>query len=957
MCASSAVVSPTDDNGGAPASWLQEEKACAPPPALDSAAVSEARQRFGMNEVRVTVTPLHRFVVSSLFSLSTALVVGGALVYKAVEGNYRMWFTVVWLVVMQVSVLVTTALVDRARVRCLDCQVPDRAVAYRGGTWTMVGSAQLVPGDLVQLVAGSVVLADCCLSSGSVRIDMSDVTGRTRTAVVAAGQLLIAGAKVVDGAGAAVVHYTGAETFVGHTVELVERLPHGFVQRQQLSRSYAGTYFLVAAVAVTTEVVLFGALRGWDGYPMWKMAREMTLFGLLCAPLCFDLAVYLAMSRGASAAMQRAQAVVLRLGALLSLASVDTVLVDKTGTLSSGHCTLAAHHRAYLTSYPTRADVVQLMALACLWRQPSLHATKRAVLRCADLDACDEYTQLDYVEHEREHRSSALLRRRDGTLLRVTEGRLRSVLAVVQHPESAAACLEAQRLVFAWSQRSLRCVAVAVAEGDDRWRLAGLLTFTDPLRGDAAPLVSECSRLGVKVTLISGDEQQSVAAAAEAVQLKSDVMSGRDVPPLRLWESAHGSPATVVDVTVDMSAAVNSASEYAACRAYAEMQPDEKAALVRALQQSGHVVAVVGDGMNDAAAARLSDVGIAFLSSSQGRAAGRGALWGADIALISDSLGATVDLLIVSRELFGTVYTVFFWITAAALQVSMLTAALAVAVPRRCSRASTKASEVFGLPPSGLHVWTLVYVNGLTLLWVSTQAGDNAYWTAAPCCLSYTVALLQASTMAFVGLVGGVALGIVGGLACDTHGSWTLVSPSAMPTITEERLGGILTLYILYLNLFLTMSCASPVRAGWRFWGHSRLCVVVSLAAAYGLYMSWAIDVGLSVAACLCVYSGAVAVLQDVAKLMVHGICYCLSIRTYRACVDGMYGLQRCGNTDTDEAATAALQGRETSTPSHHLAGRRSSASLSLNAVVGCIASLDVKLLCRAPPAPTAPPE
>ncbi|KAG5487545.1 hypothetical protein LSCM1_07502 [Leishmania martiniquensis] len=956
MRASSSAGSLGKCRGSAPASWPSQGSACAPPPALDSTAVSEARQRFGMNDVRMAMPPLYRFVVRALLSLSTALVVGGAVVYSVVEGSYCMWFTVAWLVVIQASVLVATGVVDRTRVQRLCCQVPDHAIAYRGETWMMVESAQLVPGDLVHLAAGSVVLADCYLYSGSVRVDMSHVTGRTRTVVATAGQLLVAGVRVVDGAGDAVVRHTGPETFVGQTVELVERLPHGFVQRQRLSRTYAGTCFLLAAVAVTAEVVLFGALRGWDGYSMWKMARETTLLALLCAPLCFDVAVYLATSRGASAAMQRAHAVVLRLGTLLSLASVDMLLVDKTGTLSSGHCTLAAHYRVYLARYPTRADVVQLMVLACRWRQSSLHTTRRAALRYANLNACDEYTQLDYVEHEREHRSSALLRRRDGTLLRVTEGRLRSVLALVQHPESAAACLEAQRLVFAWSQSGLRCVAVAVAEGGDSWRLAGLLTFADPLRGDAALLVSECRRLGVKVTLVSGDEHRSVAAAAEAVQLKSAIMSGRDVPPLCLWELEHRSPASVVDVTADMSAAVNSAAEYAACSAYAEMQPDEKAALVRVLQQSGRVVAVVGDGVNDAAAARLADVGIAFLSTAQGRAAARGALWGADIALISDSLDAAVELLVVSRELFGTVYTVFFWMTVAALQLSVLAVALAVAVPRRCSRASSKENEM-GLPPSSLHVWALVYANGFMLLWVSTQPGDNAYWTAAPCCLSYTVALLQASAMAFVGLVGGLALGIVGGLACDRHSSLPLVFPSMMPIITEERLGGMLTLYILYLNLFLTVSCASPVRAGWRFLGHSRLAVDVALAATYGLYMSWAIDASLGVAACLCVYSGIIAVLQDAAKLMVHGICYAVSLRAYRACVDSMHGLQQRGNADTHEAATAALQRREASAPPHGPIGRRMSASTSLNAVVGSIASLDVKLLCRAPPAPVIPAE
>ncbi|KAK7202102.1 proton motive ATPase [Novymonas esmeraldas] len=959
---------PPHDDVSAPSSpWLSQDRRGAAHRGLDSAAVYEARLRCGMNELRTAVVPLHHVIARGLLSPNAALVAGAALVANVAGRHRRLWCAAAFVGVLQVAVPLTAALVSRARVRCLQrCLAHGSAVAYRDESWVLTGAEQLVPGDLVQLVAGSAVLADCTVGSGSAAlVDMAEVTGRTRVEAATGGQLLVAGARVVDGAGDAVVCHTGADTFAGRAVEQLERLSHGFTQRLELSRAFVGTVALTVAATVTAAVVTVGALQGWDGYPASTMAVEVPLLALLCAPLCLDVAVYATVSRGAAAAMQRAQAVVLRPSALLSLAAVDTLLVDKTGTLSSGHCELAEPHCAYLAAYPTRAAVMQLMALACQWRQPSLRPTTRAVLRSVDLDACDEYTQLTYAEHESEHRRTAVLRHRSGTVLRVTHGRLRSVVALAKSSESAAACVEAQRRAFSWHQRGLRCVAVAVADVDGPWRLAGVLTFACPLRDDAAPLVADCSRLGVAVTLVSGDEYRAVAAAAEAVQLRTSIVTGRDVPPLRVQQQQHeyGSAGAELDVVADMEATAMAAEEYVACRAYAEMAPEDKAALVRVLQQHGRVVAVMGDGINDAAAAHVADVGIALVSADRDRTAAWGALWGADVALTSDSVGAAVELLVGGRELFGAVVAVVAWTLATALQMSVLTAALAVAVPRRCTSAVTGDGEL-GLAPSRLHTVTLLCASCATLLWMSTLAGDSAYWITEPCRVCRATMVLQTSAIALVGAAGGVALGVLGGFACDAPQSWSASGAAPLPRLTVERLGGLVTLYVLHVNLLLTLTCASPARAGWRVAGLSRLRCVLALAVAYTLVTCWVVDVELLVAAGVGVYAGAVAVLQDGAKLLVYRICLCLGLPGHRQHRHGRAasaaGVETTAAAEEERAAVAALQQQQQEQEQRNAvvscgasAAPRHPASAALDAMAGCIGGLDVRLLCRVPPAST----
>lgn len=914
----------------------RDDVAAAPPSPLDAAAVLAARQRAGMNELRLTVTPLHRLVARCVMSPCTAVALIAALVCDVAGGGHAMWVVAGCLIIVGTAlVLVVTWVAVRCVWLLLHCFVADGAVAYREERWVAVGAAQLVPGDYVHLAPGSVLLADCTLCTGALLTDTADLTGSTSPEAVAdPDQLLLAGTAVVNGRGCAQVRYTGPETFVGQTVGLLGRLPHGYVHRQHLSRAYASVCLVAAVAAVTAEVVLVGVLRGWDAVPRAVMTCEAALFVLLCTPFGLDAATYLAVARGAAAAMSRAQAVVLRLGALHSLAAADVLLLDKTGTLSSGHCALAEPHRSFDAKHASRAALVQLVALACPWRRPSLHATRRAVLRCADLDACDEYTQLELVEHAHEHRSAALLRGPDGALLRITFGSVRSVLALPQDDaESAAACLEAQRLALAWARRGLRCVAVALADAGGPWRLAGLLTLSDPLREEAASVVADCDRLGLRVALVSGDDPRAVAAAAEAVGLATaSVMTGRHVPPpVLLSRNAEGGQA---EVTVDLTVAPASAAEYAECGAFAEMQPEHKASLVRVLQGVGHTVAFVGDGVNDAAAVQLADVGVALVGAEQQRTASRGALWGADVALTSNALTGLTELIVVSRELWGRVHAVFLCATTACLQTAVLIAALAlvVMVPPIPDEPGW-LSEAVGVPPSALQVPTLVLFGAAVLVWVATRPGDAAHWTRAPCRPHHAAALLQAAAMALVGVAGGVVLGVLANrLRRDRP-------PSPIVLLGDvDSFGDIASCYMLLLNVCLSITCASPARAGWRFVGQGRWLFVLVAGVWHVVRLFSALRCGPLFPVCLCAYVGLVAALQDVAKVCAHALCHWLEGRAVR----------RGAVPGSDGGAAAA------GVPASSFDGtapRRAAASAG-DALVGCVASLDVRLLSRAPPAP-----
>lgn len=964
------------------------------PAALASSALHAARLRFGRNDVPASVVSWSAFLRFPIASPTTGIIVVGLLLNLVVYIDYWVVLMLVSLLLLQGGVLIGATRAVRGSAAALHrCFQHSSAVAYREGTWALLGAAQLVPGDLIQLVQGGVVHADCTLYRGSLLLDMVQLTGRTEFTPAEPGHLLKAGTVVVDGAGSAIVRYTGHETFVGLTVRLLDHLAPQLT-RPLVQRTYMWICFVLLVVMITAEVVLYGFFSGWYRQGNRIVAGEMMLYALACLPLLLDLAVLQAVRGGAGEAMQRAQAIVLRLGALLSLASADTLIVDKSGTLTTGVYVVADVFRSFLPHYSSRESLVQLMALATKWREPCVHALRRAVLRCADLDRCDQHTRLAYVEHEGEHRTSTVLRRGDGRLLRVTEGHVEAVLALLVDSKGAEGvteqmrtCAEARRLTAAWGIQGLRTRAVAVAVETGPWELAGLVTFADTLRDDAAEMLRLCDAAGVEVTIASGDSRAVVIATAAALcgaapsssyaLASSSVMTGGDLPSLAPWQVLNASALAAASASDSFLSAdiggVDGAS-YAACHIYAEMQPEHKVTLVRLLQQTGRCVAVLGDGVNDAAAAYVADCGVALVSPDRGTLFPmQGALWGADIALPSSQLTSAARLVHVSREVFATVYALFFHAFTVFLQSAVVVLLVPFIAPRWMRMAGdSRWTRTTSLPPSNLFTPLYACVTIITLLCQARQPGDTALWERAPCRHNYRVAAVQAAAMACVGVGASVPLAL---------------GPSPVSLLWRGEVeyrqvslrGTSLLLYLVYLQLLLSPVCASPLRCGLRFW-RTRFVYVVTCTVVLGVVLYVCVGCFVSLQAAVFGYCAVVAALQDGAKMAVHAVSYRLDCFGYRGCVDGMargrqpheqrrrrqQRWQRTASTsvnDNDDGGESPfdVESEDERDASVELRNAPSQArrppSAAANAVLGCLVPLEMRLVSAAPAENAVVPE
>jgi Ca2+-transporting ATPase len=473
-----------------------------------------------------------------------------------------------------------------------------------GDAVTEVPAAGLVPGDVLSVEAGDLIPADArVLAAERLRVDESTLTGEAEpaakgTAPVPAGVplagracMLYAGTAVAAGEGAAVVTATGPGTELGQLGRLVrqEKEPPTPLQR---SLAQLAKVVLVFAVAASVLVPAIGVLagRGW---------HEMLLDGLTLAfatvpeELPILVTVLLAV---AGHQLARRGAVLRRLRAGEALGSVTVVVTDKTGTLT--------RNRLRLAGICGDRALVLATAMACQppggtgqGREP-IETELAAAAAAAGIGQPGEQVAMFPFDPARKLASRAW--RTPAGLLLAVSGAPEAVLArCALRPEDGRRA-EAQAGEFAaagwrvigFARRQLEEVPASRDAAENRLEFAGLAAFADPLRPGVPGAVAELSAAGVATIMVTGDHPATaVAVAAQA---------GLPAGPL-----LHGDQLTGHDEQA-------LCGQLTAGTVVARSTPAGKLRIVRALQNRGEVVAVTGDGVNDAPALAAADVGIAM---------------------------------------------------------------------------------------------------------------------------------------------------------------------------------------------------------------------------------------------------------------------------------------------------------------------------------------------------------
>ncbi len=496
-------------------------------------------------------------------------------------------------------------------IAALKQRLAKRARVRRDGEWRTVAAEQIVPGDLLTVERGDVLPADGRIAAGAADADESVLTGESLPVSKRAGDDVYSGTVVSRGTPSVRVLATGAATEFGRTAELTgERGPASHFQAAIFS---IGRYLIGIALCLVALIVVVSLQRGEDAGTTLEFALVVTIASI---PVALPAVLSVTMAVGARH-LARHEAVVSHLPAVEEMSGVDVLCADKTGTITKNE--LAVADVAVLDPGADRRQVLREAALTAeSGGQDPVDAAVLAAL--GENPDGGEVLELEPFDADRK-RAEARVRAADGSEYRVAKG---AVQAILDLAPAAAGASRVAAATAEFARRGQRALAVARAD-DGAWRLSGVLAIADPPREDSRPTLEQARALGVEVKMVTGDRVEIGREIASEVGMGAEVLESSAIERLEGEELAE----RVEDAD-----------------GFAQVVPEDKHRIVKALQARGHIVGMTGDGVNDAPALARADAGIAVSGATD---AARAA---ADIVLLSAGLSVIVEAIHRAREVF-----------------------------------------------------------------------------------------------------------------------------------------------------------------------------------------------------------------------------------------------------------------------------------------------------------------
>jgi H+-transporting ATPase len=588
---------------------------------LSSAEAEERLQRFGPNAIEEEhVSPL--LMLARYFWGPIPWMIEIAAILSAVLEHWADLAIILVLLVFNATVGFWQEHEAANAVAALKKQLALRARVMRDGRWQEVEASQLVPDDLVRLRLGEIVPADVNLLDGAyLTIDQSALTGESLPVDKKSGEPAYSGSIVKQGEMTAVVTATGAHTYFGKTAKLVSQArPVSHFQHAVLT---IGDYLIYLSLGLVAILLLVEIARGAELLTLIQFALILTVAAI---PVAMPAVLSVTMAVGALA-LSRMKAIVSRLESVEELAGMDWLCTDKTGTLTENRLT---------TGVPAlfgASDPQELLLAAALASQEENGDSIDAAVMNALPDATllQSYSQVEFVPFDPvRKRTEATIQPTKGKPFEVTKGAPQIILGLSKPDPKFAERVEA--VVDDFAAKGYRALGVARRDSARKpWSFLGVLPLFDPPRRDSAETIQDAVAHGIRVQMVTGD---NLAIAREtSVQLGL----GTDV---------HTAGTLLQDVDPDRSVHKALAKEIEATDAFAEVFPEHKYEIVRALQSRHHIVGMTGDGVNDAPALKQADTGIAVSGATD---AARAA---AALVLTAPGLSVIVHAIEEGRRIF-----------------------------------------------------------------------------------------------------------------------------------------------------------------------------------------------------------------------------------------------------------------------------------------------------------------
>ncbi|KAA0242866.1 MAG: HAD family hydrolase [Candidatus Brocadia sp. AMX2] len=654
-----------------------------------------------------------------------------------------------------IYILLVAAVVTALLKEYIDTSVIPRARVLRNGKEKEIHSEQLVPGDVALLASGTKVPADLRLiKTYELKIEEAMLTGESipaekSIAIIREDNLTpgdqknmaFMGTIVVSGRAKGIVVETGSKTVLGSIAQEVKEIG---VTKAPLQKKIDNFAKYIGFIVMAASVVLFsmGIIIGESIHDMFMTAVAAAVAAI---PEGLPIVVTIAMAMGV-ARMARQNAIVRKLPAAETLGSTTVICSDKTGTLTKNEMTVRLIYDGEHiydvagSGYEPKGEILhdqmsvkaekkkhlQVLLIGLLCNESNIYEedgrykvngdpTEGALIVSAMKSGLvpeeekKHYPQIAIIPFESEWGYMATLHRHGGKKLIFVKGAPEKVLDMCVEPV-AGSSKKKEILLIAnnFAKEGMRVLAFAHKEAPHNMEefthhdvgsgliFAGLQGMIDPPRPESIEAVNGCKRAGIRTIMITGDHAVTAVSIAKKLGLGSEnpeVITGKELETMSDEELFH----KVKDVSV-----------------YARVSPHHKLRIVQQLKKHGEIVAVTGDGVNDAPALKEAHIGIAM-----GRAGTDVAKEASDMVLVDDNFASIFNAVKEGRILFDNIRKVVFFLipTGIATIISII------------------ATLILGIPmpyvPTQL-LWINIVTNGLQDVALAFEPGEKGIINRPP---------------------------------------------------------------------------------------------------------------------------------------------------------------------------------------------------------------------------------
>ncbi|WOH12230.1 hypothetical protein DCAR_0831732 [Daucus carota subsp. sativus] len=524
----------------------------------------------------------------------------------------------------------------------LMARLAPRAKILRDGKWGEEDASVLVPGDIISIKLGDIIPADARLLQGDpLKIDQSSLTGESLPVTKNPGDGVYSGSTCKQGEIEAVVIATGVHTFFGRAAHLVDNTTH-IGHFQQVLTAIGNFCICSIAIGMFIEIVVIASQ-----HRKYREGIDNLLVLLIGGiPIAMPTVLSVTMAIGSHRLSQQG-AITKRMTAIEEMAGMDVLCSDKTGTLTLNKLTVDKNLVEVFAKGVDKDTVVLMAARAS--RTENQDAIDTAIISMLGdpKEARAGITEVHFLPFNPTDKRTALTYIDGaGKMHRVSKGAPEQILNLAWNKSDIEKRVHS--IIDKFAERGLRSLAVARQQVPENtkdsaggpWEFIGLMPLFDPPRHDSAETIRRALDLGVSVKMITGDQ------LAIGKETGRRLGMGTNMYPSSSLLGDHKDAALA---TLSVEELIEKADGFAG------VFPEHKYEIVKILQGRKHITGMTGDGVNDAPALKIADIGIAVADATD---AARSA---SDIVLTEPGLSVIISAVLTSRAIFQRMknYTIY----------------------------------------------------------------------------------------------------------------------------------------------------------------------------------------------------------------------------------------------------------------------------------------------------------